>query len=254
MNKKCYILLFVLLFGVGISGCAINKASPPNGLGNQGAMISASYEKADVDYATLTGDVTAKGGTDGASPNLYTLSSGTTVRVLGKIDNYYVVLPSNNRVGLIPISKTTPKDETTPQAVPETQGSPGEGMTADESTMLGLINSARTANGLKPLSANSQLTKVARLKSQDLANNNYFSHISPTYGSPFEMMKKFGISYLYAGENLAKNTNVSAAHTSLMNSPSHKKNILNPDFNQVGIGIFTAKDGTKLYTQMFIGR
>jgi uncharacterized protein YkwD len=68
------------------------------------------------------------------------------------------------------------------------------------------------------------------------------------------MLKKYGVSYLYAGENLAKNTNAGAAHTALMNSPGHKANILNANFTNIGIGVATAKDGSKIYTQMFIGR
>jgi uncharacterized YkwD family protein len=254
LNKKYCALLLGFAVSLSMSACTTWNASPPNGLGNPKSMISASYEKADVDYTTLTSDVTAKGGTDGASPSLYKLTNGTTVRVLGKINNYYVVMPSNNRVGLIPIANTEPTPQSNPQTVPDVPGSAGDGMNAEESTMLGLVNSARTANGLKPLSSNSQLTKVARLKSQDLAKNNYFSHMSPTYGSPFDMMKKYGISYLYAGENLAKNSNVTAAETSLMNSPAHKKNILNPEFNQIGIGVAASNDGSKIYTQMFIGR
>ena len=119
--------------------------------------------------------------------------------------------------------------------------------------MLRLVNEERTANGLAQLSWNAELAKVAQAKAQDMVNNNYFSHTSPTYGSPFEMMKSFGISYRYAAENIAKNASVEKAHVALMNSDGHRKNILNSNYTSIGIGIVKTSSNSYTIVQMFIG-
>ncbi|MDB4895735.1 MAG: hypothetical protein JWN15_1997 [Firmicutes bacterium] len=139
---------------------------------------------------------------------------------------------------------------------PQTQanGSASAGLTAEEQQMLDLVNQERTNAGIAPLKADPQLTKIARLKSQDMINGNYFSHQSPTYGSPFDMMKTYGITYRTAGENIAGNQSVAAAHTALMNSAGHRANILNSQFNYVGIGIVHGGQYGVMFTQDFVGR
>jgi uncharacterized YkwD family protein len=127
-------------------------------------------------------------------------------------------------------------------------------LSAEERQMVQLVNQERTKQGLKPLIIDTELARVARIKSQDMADKNYFSHTSPTYGSPFEMMKKFGITYSTAGENIACNQSVAKAHDALMNSPGHRKNILSPDFTHIGIGIVQGGPCGKMFTQMFVGR
>ena len=127
-------------------------------------------------------------------------------------------------------------------------------MNSDEKEVFDLINKQRTANGLSPLKENSELQRVARIKAQDMVNNNYFSHTSPTYGSPFDMMKSFKISYNTAGENIAGNSSNSSAVTAWMNSPGHRANILNSSFNQTGIGVVAGSKYGKIYVQMFIGK
>lgn len=146
-----------------------------------------------------------------------------------------------------------------PPQPPSTGTNPGTpdpgtaGLTADEQRMLSLVNSERAKYGLAPLAANLKLTQVARLKAKDLIDKNYFSHTSPTYGSPFDMMKQFGITYRTAGENLAGAPGVDTAHTNLMNSPGHRANILNGSFKEVGIGILSGSRYGKIFVQMFIG-
>lgn len=128
------------------------------------------------------------------------------------------------------------------------------GLTAEEQQMLNLVNGERAKAGLPAFKADLELTKLARMKSQDMINRNYFSHQSPTYGSPFDMMAKYGVTYRTAGENIAGNGSVSGAHTSLMNSPGHRANILKRDFNTVGIGIVKGGQYGMMFTQMFVGR
>ncbi|MFZ5634623.1 MAG: CAP domain-containing protein [Bacillota bacterium] len=146
-----------------------------------------------------------------------------------------------------------------PASDPTTPGQPGTGdtsaagLTADEKRMLDLVNSERARNGQALLKPNLKLTGLARLKARDMIEKNYFSHTSPTYGSPFDMMRQFGITYRTAGENLAGAPTVDMAHTNLMNSPGHRANILNGSFKEVGIGIISGGPYGKMFVQMFIG-
>ncbi|WP_027417141.1 CAP domain-containing protein [Aneurinibacillus terranovensis] len=126
-------------------------------------------------------------------------------------------------------------------------------LTQDEQQMLNLVNQERQKQGLAPLKINMQLEKMARVKAKDMIDNNYFSHQSPTYGSPFDMMKRFGVSYRTAGENIAGNSSVQAAHQALMNSAGHRANILNGSFTQVGIGIVNGGPYGKMFVQDFVG-
>ena len=87
-----------------------------------------------------------------------------------------------------------------------------------------------------------------------MVNNNYFAHESPTYGTPFNMLKSFGVNYKSAGENIAGNSNNSSAVTAWMNSPGHKANILNNSFNYTGIGVVSSKKYGKIFVQIFIGK
>ncbi len=124
---------------------------------------------------------------------------------------------------------------------------------AIEQEVIRLTNIERQKYGLSPLAHNWELSRVARYKSADMRDRNYFSHTSPTYGSPFDMMKSFGIVYQTAGENLARGQNTaSAAVKGWMGSAGHRKNILNQAFTQIGVGYAVDSRGTKYWTQMFI--
>lgn len=152
-----------------------------------------------------------------------------------------------------PEPRPQPQPEPRPQPAPAPKPEPVKGLTADEQCMVELVNQERARYGLPALKVNPELVKVARLKAQDMVANNYFSHTSPTYGSPFEMMKQFGITYRTAGENLAGAPAVEIAHQNLMNSPGHRANILNSSFTQVGIGVVEGSPYGKIFVQMFIG-
>lgn len=125
-------------------------------------------------------------------------------------------------------------------------------VTAFESEVVRLVNEIRAENGLKPLTQDWQLSRVARYKSQDMRDLGYFSHTSPTYGSPFNMMKSFGISYRTAGENIAKGYSTpEAVVNGWMNSPGHRANILNSSYTHIGVGYVASGN---YWTQMFVGR
>ena len=121
-----------------------------------------------------------------------------------------------------------------------------------EKEVVRLVNAEREKRGLKALTYDWELSRVARYKSQDMKDNNYFSHTSPVYGSPFQMMKNFGISYRAAGENIARGqATPEAVVNAWMNSEGHRKNILSTSFTHIGVGYVS--DG-KYWTQMFIGK
>ncbi|WP_082195525.1 S-layer homology domain-containing protein [Bacillus testis] len=123
---------------------------------------------------------------------------------------------------------------------------------AYEKKVVELTNVERTKQGLKPLILNVSLNKVAHEKAEDMKRNNYFSHTSPTYGSPFDMMKKFGISYMAAGENIAKGqVSPEEVVKAWMNSAGHRQNILNPSFTEMGAGYVGPQN---IWVQMFIGK
>jgi uncharacterized YkwD family protein len=110
-------------------------------------------------------------------------------------------------------------------------------MSEFQQKVVELVNQERAKVGLKPVVAKTDLTKVAQVKAEDMATNKYFSHTSPTYGSPFDMMKQFGINYSYAGENIAMGYRTpESVMQGWMNSEGHKKNILNPNFTEIGVG------------------
>ena len=183
-----------------------------------------------------------------------------------------------SRCGLLPDSKqctdsgssaetpqasvpTAPATSTAPSVTPqpttsETTGTQTPVITDNsvseyEKQVVELVNSYRAQYGLNPVTLNTELSKVARLKSQDMKDKGYFSHTSPTYGSPFDMMKQFGISYRTAGENIAMGQRTpEAVMEAWMNSEGHRANILNASYTQIGVGYVA--DGN-YWTQMFIG-
>lgn len=117
--------------------------------------------------------------------------------------------------------------------------------------VLSLVNQYRAQNGLGALTLSDELSNVAQAKAQDMKNNNYFSHNSPTYGTPFEMMQSFGVTYRTAGENIAMGYSSPAAVVEgWMNSEGHRANILNGSFTQMGLGYVSSGN---YWCQMFIG-
>jgi uncharacterized YkwD family protein len=121
--------------------------------------------------------------------------------------------------------------------------------------VIDLTNKERKKNGLGALKADGELSNVAEMKSEDMKDKNYFSHTSPTYGSPFEMMQNFGVDYSSAAENIAVGQeSPQSVVNAWMNSPGHRKNILNGQLTHIGVGI--AKDGSQgiYWTQMFISK
>jgi uncharacterized YkwD family protein len=124
------------------------------------------------------------------------------------------------------------------------------GLSQTEQRVVELTNAERRKQGLPDLKADTKLSQVAREKSKDMQAKGYFSHTSPTYGSPFDMMRDFGVTYQSAGENIAQGQrSPEEVVQAWMNSEGHRKNILSPDFTHIGVGHETTANH---WTQMFI--
>ncbi|MBT2684606.1 sporulation protein [Bacillus sp. ISL-37] len=144
-----------------------------------------------------------------------------------------------------------PQEEAAP--APEQKQTPtGTEISAFESRVIDLTNEQRRKNGLPNLQPDTALSNVAQEKSNDMQAKNYFSHTSPTYGSPFDMMRDFGVSYNTAGENIAMGQrSAEEVVNAWMNSEGHRKNILSPNYTHIGVG-HTSQGN--YWTQMFIGK
>lgn len=180
------------------------------------------------------------------------------IRIFAKIGDWYVIQTEKDYIGMVsskyvkliyPNGNTDSPNTTTPSTTENNSG-----LTADELEVFNLINAKRTSAGLSALKIDNEVQNVARIKAQDMVDSNYFSHTSPTYGSPFDMMKNFGIKYKTAGENIAGNSSNSGAVNAWMNSEGHRANILSNNFNYTGIAVVKSPKYGKIFVQMFIGK
>jgi len=207
----------------------------------------------------------------------YTVNSGESIQQICakygiKLPDYFTVQPQVKAPTKVVPTKATPAKVTPAKAAPTkatpvkatpTKATPVKATTAPalsadsklEKEVFTLVNQERAKQGLAALKENVELSKVARTKSEDMAKNNYFSHTSPTYGSPFDMMKQFGITYTAAGENIAMGQpTATSVMNGWMNSPGHRANILSKDFTEIGVGLAKNANGSIYWTQDFIGK
>ncbi|TDL92658.1 sporulation protein [Vibrio vulnificus] len=142
--------------------------------------------------------------------------------------------------------------EVTPDKSTDKKPETSSELSAFEQEVVKLTNAEREKQGLAALKIDTELSKVARIKSQDMKDKNYFDHNSPTYGSPFDMMKQFGISYKTAGENIAQGQQTpEEVVQAWMNSQGHRENIMNSSFTHIGVGYV---ESGNYWTQQFIGK
>lgn len=196
-----------------------------------------------------------------------TVNKNDYVRVFAGVGNWYIVQVEGDYIGAVSqkyIKPIYPSGSSTNSGGTSSSGNAAgntnnntnttSSLTADELETFNLINKQRANNGLPALKIDAEVQRVARIKAQDMVNNNYFDHNSPTYGTPFNMLKNFGISYKTAGENIAGNSSNSAAVNAWMNSSGHRANILNGNYNYTGISVVSSPKYGKVYVQMFIGK
>lgn len=175
-----------------------------------------------------------------------TLNASYNVEVIGKVGDWYLVVTPDNYIGLVRndlIEIPSDSENTDSDTLPNTT-----------QTALELINTARKNNGLPELKIDSLLDSTAKAKAKDMVDNSYFSHNSPTYGSPFKMMQEAGITYKTAGENIAGNQSVQKAVESWLESETHKQNILSNAYNYIGIGLEKSDTYGYVIVVMFIGK
>lgn len=199
------------------------------------------YTNVDKYYATANSSTNLRGGAGTNFQIIGKLKQDEKVEVIGKIDNFLLIITENNTVGMVRddlVSKVFNISDS------EINGKVNE--------LLNLINNEREKNGLIKLQILPRLQEIAMTKAEDMVKNNYFSHESPNYGNPFNMMKNFGITYKSAGENIAGNSSIEGAFNSWISSEKHKQNILSTAYNYIGIGISPSEKYGYIIVTMFI--
>lgn len=179
------------------------------------------------------------------------------VRVFAQIGDWYIIQTDSDYVGMVSkkyIKLIYPQNSNSGSSNSTGSTTTNSQLTANEQEVFNLINAKRTEAGLSALKIDEELQNVARVKAKDMVDNNYFSHNSPTYGTPFNMIKNFGITYKAAGENIAGNSSNQGAVAAWMNSEGHRANILSNNYNYTGIGVVNSPKYGKIYVQMFIGK
>lgn len=240
MNKKIVFSLAASLAIVGASFTAKAAEAAP-------CPAAKSYE---VKYYTVY---------PSSMPNIEKWAQLNIPFILNKTGNFKVAKPVQPKPAMTTAQKPAAKVQA-PASKPAAQApAPSEnkkaneneaGLNAYEQQVVDLTNKERAKYGLPPLKVDAALSKVAREKSRDMAINRYFSHNSPTYGSPFDMMRKFGISYTAAGENIAKGQRTpQEVVAAWMNSEGHRANILNKNYTHIGVGF---EENGYIWTQQFI--
>lgn len=236
-----YILLVVIIF-MGLGFCSpfvITKQGKMERYNNKSEVqiYKTKYEKQTSNFKTNIPSIK------------YQLQTKETLRQLA------------NRLhcSVYEIKKYNPGLKNTPPATDIPKGEvievPGkESLEGYEKEVLNLTNKERAKFGLKPLQSDyANLNKSAHAKSVDMNKNQYFSHNSPVYGSPFEMMKTFGVTYKTAGENIAQGQRTPAEVVKAwMDSPGHRQNIMNAQFTHMGVGYYKGK--SQYWTQQFVGK
>lgn len=193
-----------------------------------------------------TSDVNFRRGPSTSFSSIKKLNKGSSVTVIGKIDNWYLVIDTTNTVGMI----------YSPYVTLSTSSNSSENnntTTSNVELVLNLINEARKKAGVSPLKLGATLPKIAELKAEDMVKNSYFAHTSKTYGTPFKMMADYGIDYTSAGENIAGNPSIEAAVKSWLASDTHKQNLLSSSYEYIGIGIAKSPTYGYIIVAMFVG-
>ena len=238
---KSVVVLFTILGMIGVS----------TSLGMQ------HYYKLDFSTGLVTADkLNVRSGPGVQYKVIASVNRNEYIRVFAGVGDWYIVQVEGDYTGAVSKKYVKPvyANNNSNQSSGGSQSTTNSSISADEKEVLDLINKQRADNGLKALQIDYEVQRVAKIKAQDMVSNNYFAHESPTYGTPFNMLKNFGISYKTAGENIAGNSSNSGAVTAWMNSAGHRANILNGNYTYTGIGVVNSNKYGKIYVQMFIGK
>ncbi len=217
-NKKRILSMFIVLL---MMFCAFS-AEPISGNADEIISQGSMYHGPGTEYGVVEN-----------------VDGNSDLQVYGEIDNWYIVYNANTgNVGCI--AKDSASTETA-----ETVNN------SSENTILNYTNTERKKAGLKELSLDKDLCLAASKKASDMVKNNYFSHHSETLGSPFELLKKCGITFTKSAENLAGNTTSEGAFYAWMNSEAQRNNILSSEYTRMGIGVCNSPVYGQIYVQIF---
>ena len=247
INKKIIVrAMYALVIAIGLFGFSTS-------FGMQ------YYYKIDFSTGLVTADkLNVRSGPGIQYKVVASVNKNEYIRVFAGVGDWYIVQVEGDYVGAVSrkyVKPIYPNSNTqNSKGNKEALASTDYNLSSDEKEVFDLINKQRSNNGLSALEIDYEVQRVAKIKAQDMVDNNYFAHESPTYGTPFNMLKSFGISYKTSGENIAGNSSNSGAVTAWMNSSGHKANILNPNFKYTGIGVVGSNKYGKVYVQMFIGK
>ncbi len=184
-------------------------------------------------------------------PVIGEVNKGDVLQVLGALGSWYVICLSDGSIGVIS-NKYSKVHSMNESYLPQGDADSLEHSDSDAGTIFNLANKAREENNMEMFEWDEKLNSIAQLKAEDMQKNAYFGHYSKNYGTPFAMLKKLGVSYKTASENVAGSISVQSAMASIMQSPSHRSNILNTRFNKMGVGIVDDADYGKIVVQIFI--
>ena len=213
---------------------------------------ASTYTNMSAKIASVTGNsVNLRRGPGTNFAKVTKLSKGTTVKIIGSVGSFYMAITSDNTVGMIHKDYINLSSN---NAGANTSLNTNTNLgTQDQQYVLKLINEYREKNGVSKLTMGTKLIKISQIKADDMTKNSYFSHTSPTYGSPFDMMKNYGLSYKVAGENIAGNPSLEGAVNSWINSSTHRENLLSKSYNYAGIGISKSSTYGYIVVAMFAG-
>lgn len=269
MKKRILAMSLVIIMTIGL------MVFPGTGSLKTGA--AQTFEKVDFINGVVIADrLNLRSGPSTQHEVIGKFTKNKWLNVLAKIGDWYAVFdPETGKVGCVhgaylknaaeanqastgkanipaPVQPSaSPSAPPVATPTPSTNQQEGE-LSQDEKRLLDSINAERAKNNLSPLIADPELMKVARVKANDMTKNNYFSHYSPTFGSPFDMMRQFGITFKAAAENIAGNSTVEGAVSAWMKSEGHRNNIMNSNYNYTGIGISKSNKYGYVFAQMFI--
>ena len=156
-----------------------------------------------------------------------------------------------------PAPQATHRPTTQPTSFPTSSKAPSSddyttvSVSAQEQFAWNLLNNDRTANGLSALPLDAELSRIARIKAEDMRDQGYFAHESPTYGSVSSMLRHFGYSFTAAGENIAHHATVEKSQAAFMSSDGHRRNILSSSWTRAGLGVAYDPSGFVYLVQLF---
>lgn len=245
-DKRIFYYMFVVLIIIALMIVIMTDT--------QSLAEMAHYQKVSFSSGMVKADIlNVRLGPGMNFPVVCKVYQGEIIRIFAKINQWYIIQNQNNCVGMVREDYIKPFSSTSNSSENEEKIKSSNSL-SEEQELLNLVNQERKKAGVQLLKTEDTLVKTAGAKAEDMVNGNYFSHNSPTYGSPFDMMKKYGVKYRAAGENIAGNSTVKGAFNAWMKSESHRKNMLDKNFNYTGIGIVQSKKYGKVLVQQFIGR